>query len=111
MVFFGEDFITVKKEKILIGKDLKHGIISEINDYYSKGNKIVIRKKEIKLKTKFYWSSNESNEVINKINEVLDSKLDQLLLEMEEILHLNHLKMELLLLNLKEVVQVALVQL
>ena len=30
MVFFGEDFITVKKEKNLNWKDLKHGIISEI---------------------------------------------------------------------------------
>jgi len=38
MVFFGEDFITVKKEKDLNWQDLKHGIISEINDYYSKGN-------------------------------------------------------------------------
>ena len=34
MVFFGEDFITVKKEKNLRWEDLKHGIISEINDYY-----------------------------------------------------------------------------
>ena len=34
MVFFGEDFITVKKEKDLKWNDLKHGIISEINDYY-----------------------------------------------------------------------------
>ena len=38
MVFFGEDFITVKKEKNLKWEDLKHGIISEINDYYSQGN-------------------------------------------------------------------------
>ena len=34
MVFFGENFITVKKEKNLDWKDLKHGIISEINDHY-----------------------------------------------------------------------------
>ena len=44
MVFFGEDFITVKKEKDLNWKDLKHGIISEINDYYSKGNEVVVSK-------------------------------------------------------------------
>ena len=30
MVFFGEDFITVKKEKDLKWEDIKHGIISEI---------------------------------------------------------------------------------
>ena len=32
MVFFGEDFITVKKEKNSAWENLKHGIISEIND-------------------------------------------------------------------------------
>jgi len=42
MVFFGEDFITVKKEQDINWEDLKHGIISEINDYYSKGNTIVL---------------------------------------------------------------------
>ena len=49
MVFFGEDFITVKKEKNLNWEDLKHGIISEINDYYSKGNDVVV-KKDLKKK-------------------------------------------------------------
>ena len=44
MVFFGEDFITVKKEKNLNWDDLKHGIISEINDYYLKGNNVVVKK-------------------------------------------------------------------
>ena len=49
MVFFGEDFITVKKEKDLNWQDLKHGIISEINDYYSKGNDVVVGKEFSKL--------------------------------------------------------------
>ena len=44
MVFFGEDFITVKKEKELKWDDLKFGIISEINDYYAKGNEVVVKK-------------------------------------------------------------------
>ena len=44
MVFFGENFITVKKEKNLNWENLKHGIISEIYDYYSKGNDIVVSK-------------------------------------------------------------------
>ena len=73
MVFFGEDFITVKKEKDLNWEDLKHGIISEINDYYSKGNVTVVSK-EIKL-TNTETNPTESNEIINKINEVLDSKV------------------------------------
>jgi len=73
MVFFGEDFITVKKEKDLDWKDLKHSIISEINDYYSKENDVIV-KKDINKSDKESKSS-ESNEVINKINEVLDTKI------------------------------------
>ena len=73
MVFFGEDFITVKKESHLKWDDLKHHIISEINDYYLKGNNIVIgknlEKKDVNLE------KNEQNEVVNKIKEVLDAKI------------------------------------
>ena len=73
MVFFGEDFITVKKENNLEWNDLKHEIISEINDHYLMGNNVVIEKnfekKDIGLK------KDESNEIVNKIKEVLDSKI------------------------------------
>ena len=48
MVFFGEDFITVKKEKDLNWEDLKHAIISEINEYYTQGHNVVIEKKSSK---------------------------------------------------------------
>ena len=79
MVFFGEDFITVKKEKDLNWKNLKHGIISEINDYYSKGNNVVVSKDlrlaKVLSKAASDPESVQSNEVINKINEVLDSKI------------------------------------
>ena len=79
MVFFGKDFITVKKEKDLNWDDLKHGIISEINDYYSKGNEVVVSK-DLKLAKILSESASDSkpvqsNEIINKINEVLDSKI------------------------------------
>ena len=79
MVFFGEDFITVKKEENLNWKDLKHGIISEINDYFSKGN-IVVVSRDLKLekildKSKSSSVPIQSNKIIDKINEVLDSKI------------------------------------
>ena len=79
MVFFGENFITVKKEKDLNWEDLKHGIISEINDYYSKGNNVVVGK-DLRLAKILNESASDSkavksNEIINKINEVLDSKI------------------------------------
>ena len=79
MVFFGEDFITVKKEKDLNWEDLKHGIISEINDYYSKGNEVVVGKNLELAKILNNSTSDsklvQSNEIIDKINEVLDSKI------------------------------------
>ena len=79
MVFFGEDFITVKKEKNLNWEDLKHGIISEINDYYSKGNDVVVSKDLRLAKVLSKSESNhrpiQSDNIINKINEVLDSKI------------------------------------
>ena len=71
MVFFGEDFITVKKKKDLDWKDLKHSVISEINHYYSKGNDVVVKKDLIKQDENI----KNGNEIINKINEVLDSKV------------------------------------
>ena len=79
MVFFGENFITVKKEKNLNWEDLKHGIISEINDYYSKGNNVVVGK-DVRLAKVLGESTpitkpGQSNEIIDKINEVLDSKI------------------------------------
>ena len=79
MVFFGKDFITVKKEKDLKWENLKRGVISEINDYYSKGNYVVVKKdsKLAKILNKSESSSEpiQSNEIINKINEVLDSQI------------------------------------
>ena len=79
MVFFGEDFITVKKEKNLNWEDLKHGIISEINDYYSKGNDVVVSK-DLRLAKVLSKSESDakpiqSDNIINKINEVLNSKI------------------------------------
>jgi len=79
MVFFGEDFITVKKEKDLNWESLKHGIISEINEYYSKGNEVVVEK-DLRLKKVLNNSdsdtqSDKSDNTINKIKDVLDTKV------------------------------------
>ena len=71
--------VTIPSLKDLNWDDLKHGIISEINDYYSKGNKVVVSK-DLKLAKILSESTSDSkpiqsNEIINKINEVLDSKI------------------------------------
>ena len=79
MVFFGKDFITVKKKKDINWEDLKHGIISEINDYYSKGHNVVVGKNlglaNISSKSTSDSRPVQSNKIIDKINEVLDSKV------------------------------------
>ena len=97
MVFFGEDFITVKKEKNINWGELKHGIISEINDYYSKGNDVVV-KKDLSKST-LESEQTQSNTIIDKIKKFWILRLGLPLLEMEEILRLNRLKTALLLLN------------
>ena len=43
-IFLSDDFLSVNKENKIEWEDLKHIIISFINDYYSSGNKIVIDK-------------------------------------------------------------------
>ena len=41
-IFLAEDFLSVNKNEKVEWEDLKHIIISFINDYYSNGNEIVI---------------------------------------------------------------------
>ena len=43
-VFLSDDFLSVNKDEKIEWEDLKHIIISFINDYYSNGNEIVIDK-------------------------------------------------------------------
>ena len=52
---------------------MKHGIISEINDFFAKGNDSVVKKNLQKIDEPS--STNQSNDIVNKINEILDSKI------------------------------------
>ena len=69
MVFLGNDFITVKKNEELMWDDLKHIIISLINDYYLEGRKSVLNK------TEQVEEDIPQDEVVKKINEILDTKI------------------------------------
>jgi len=68
-IFLSDDFLSVNKDEKVEWEDLKHIIISFINDYYSNGNEIVIDKK----------SKNSSNlnlsEVEKKIINILETKV------------------------------------
>ena len=45
-VFLSKDFLSVNKDESIDWEDLKHIIISFINDHYSKGNSILYDKNE-----------------------------------------------------------------
>ena len=68
-IFLSDDFLSVNKQEKIEWEDLKHIIISFINDYYSNGNEIVIDKKTI--------SSSKLNlsEVEKKIIDILETKV------------------------------------
>ena len=67
-IFLGEDFISVNKNGNVKWEEIKHIVISLINDFYSTGNEIVINK-----------DLNESNsnlkDIEKKIVQILDQKI------------------------------------
>ena len=68
-VFLGQDFLSVNKEEKIEWEDLKHIIISFINDYYSNGNQIVIDKE-----SKSTQNTNLSD-IEKKIIKILETKV------------------------------------
>ncbi len=68
-IFLSDDFLSVNKDEAIDWEDLKHIIISFINDYYSNGNKIVIDK-ESKSSLNLHLSDIEK-----KIINILETKV------------------------------------
>ena len=68
-IFLAEDFLSVNKDEQTKWEDLKHIIISFINDYYGSGNEIVIDSNKI--------SSTETqlSEIEKKIIKILETKI------------------------------------
>ena len=67
-VFLGKDFISVNKNDSIKWEDIKHIVISLINDFYSDGKEFVIDENlEIQ--------SNDLNEIENRIVKILDEKI------------------------------------
>ena len=67
-VFLGEDFISVNKDDLTKWDDLKHIVISFINDFYSDGNEFVI---DENLKEQ----NSNLGEIEQKIVKILDQKI------------------------------------
>ena len=68
-IFLGEDFLSVNKDQKTEWNDLKHIIISFINDYYLNDNKIVIEN------NKTSSSKIELSEIEKKIIKILETKI------------------------------------
>jgi len=68
-IFLAEDYLSVNKDEQTKWEDLKHIIISFINDYYGSGNEIVIDSNKI--------SSTETqlSEIEKKIIKILETKI------------------------------------
>ena len=68
-IFVGTDFLTANKDEQTSWEDLKHIIISYINEYYLEGNKVIIDTKDDRN------SSENLTEIEKKIISILETKI------------------------------------
>jgi len=68
-IFLGEDFLSINKKKEVDWENIKHIVISHINEYYAEGNKFIISKKTNDSNSASY------NEIENKIINILETKV------------------------------------
>jgi len=70
-IFLGKDFISINKNSEISWEDIKHIVISLINDFYSSGKECVIEK-EMSENSE---NSENSDEIEKKIIKILDQKI------------------------------------
>ena len=70
LVLLSEKFLSVKKTKEVSWNELKPMVISHLNDYFEKNNKPILSENK-----KIKENSDNNNETVNKIIEVLDTKI------------------------------------
>ena len=68
-IFLGEDFLSVNKKENINWEDLKHIVISFINEYYADGKEFIFDKKLDNEK------QNDFSEIEKKIIKILDEKI------------------------------------
>ena len=68
-VFLGVDFLSINKEEDVIWDDIKHIVISLINDFYSTGKEFVIANELFEEKKEVY------NEIEKQIISILETKI------------------------------------
>ena len=67
-IFLGKDFISINKYDDIPWEEIKHIIISLINDFYSSG-------KECVVENSLYQESGDLNDLERKIIKILDEKI------------------------------------
>ena len=67
-VFLGADFLSINKKEDIIWEDIKHIVISLINDFYSTGKEFVIANELFEEKKE------EHNEIEKQIISILRDK-------------------------------------
>ena len=67
-IFLGEDFISVNKNEKVKWDEVKHIVISLINDFYSNGKDCVIEKN-------LYENNEDLKDIEKKIVQILDQKI------------------------------------
>ena len=73
LILLSDNFLSVKKQEKAKWENIKPSIISYLNDYFQTNKKPILLKKEIdEEKVK---NQKNSNEIIDQINEVLESKI------------------------------------
>ena len=68
-IFLGEDFLSVNKQKDIDWENIKHIVISHINEYYAEGNESIINNKTNAFDDSSY------NEIEKKIISILETKV------------------------------------
>ena len=68
-IFLGEDFLSVNKQKDIDWENIKHIVISHINEYYAEGNESIINSKSNAFDDSSY------NEIERKIISILETKV------------------------------------
>ena len=70
LILLSEKFLSVKKTKEVSWNELKPMVISHLNDYFEKNNEPILKNKQ-----KTAINADNNDETINKIIEVLDTKI------------------------------------
>ena len=67
-IFLGDDFISINKKEIIKWDEIKHIVISFINDFYSEGNEFVIDESLVE-------QNSNLDDLEQKIVKILDEKI------------------------------------